>query len=353
VLLAVNLVACQPIRPEGAMSQQEMANQSAASDRLANAMSAAPAAVANDATILDWPTEEGGDMVVLRAGTNGWTCITDWPASPGNDPSCNDAVWTAWNDAYAKGEEPEITRPGIAYMLQGGSDPSHTDPMASQPAPGEDWVNSPPHIMILAPSGFDAADFPTEVKEDEPWIMWDGTPYEHLMVPVTPTPRDAMGDVDANLQNILSSAPAGIALNATIMVYPENEDDPMVVVNEGTNGWFCYPDRQVSPGNDPSCNNAELEAYFGGYPNAVATKTGISYMLQGGSDESNEDPTASGPAPGEDWVTTPPHVMLVVPGGFDADQFTTDHTSGLPYIMFNDTPAEHLMIPVANMPEME
>ncbi|MCB0052788.1 MAG: DUF4440 domain-containing protein, partial [Caldilinea sp.] len=50
---------------------------------------------------------------------------------------------------------------------------------------------------------------------------------------------------------------------------------------------------------------------------------------------------------------TAPHVMLVVPGGFDTAQFSTDHMSGLPYIMFADTGYQHMMIPIADMPEME
>jgi hypothetical protein len=41
--------------------------------------------------------------------------------------------------------------------------------------------------------------------------------------------------------------------------------------------------------------------------------------------------------------------MLVVPGGLDPEVFTTDHTSGEPYIMWEGTPYEHLMIPVADM----
>ena len=124
------------------------------------------------------------DMVVRRQGDNGWTCISDWPASPGNDPSCNDPTWTAWNDAYATGKRPKITSPGIAYMLHGGSDPSNTDPGATAPAPGEDWVNSPAHVMLLMPGGFDAGIFGTDHASGGPYIMWDGTPYEHLMVPV-------------------------------------------------------------------------------------------------------------------------------------------------------------------------
>ena len=70
--------------------------------------------------------------------------------------------WTVWNDAYAAGKTPEITAPGIAYMLAGGSDPSNTDPMATAPAPGVDWVNSGPHFMLLVPGGFDAKEFTTD-----------------------------------------------------------------------------------------------------------------------------------------------------------------------------------------------
>ena len=116
------------------MAAEEMGNADAA---MQNAMSAAPTAISASATLLGWPEKAGDPMVVLRKGTNDWTCIADWPASPGNDPECMDPMWTVWNDAYAAGKTPEITAPGIAYMLEGGSDPSNTDPMAAAPAPGK------------------------------------------------------------------------------------------------------------------------------------------------------------------------------------------------------------------------
>jgi hypothetical protein len=251
------------------------------------------------------------------------------------------------------GEEPAIPGLGIGYMLQGGSDPSNTDPLAMEPAPGDDWVTSPAHVMFLLPGGFDAADFSTTPSMDEPYIMWDGTAYEHLMVPVKPITTEELGDVDAEMQNTMRAAPASIALNATIMGSPTTEGGDMVVLQEGTNGWVCYPDRTVSPGNDPSCNDATLEAGFATGTAREVTRLGLSYMLQGGSDESNTDPTASGPAAGEEWITTPPHVMVMAPGGLDASYFTTDHASGYPYIMYVGTDYEHLMIPVADMPEMD
>jgi hypothetical protein len=38
--------------------------------------------------------------------------------------------------------------------------------------------------------------------------------------------------------------------------------------------------------------------------------------------------------------------MLVLPGKLDPTLFTTDHTSGEPYIMWAGTPYEHIMMPV-------
>jgi len=322
------------------------------SAHIANAESAAPSAIARDATILGYD-EEGMPTVVLREGTNGWTCYDDWPVSPGNDPSCLDAVFNAWNLAMMAGEEPAGDGTGIAYMLAGGSDPSNTDPFAMEPVEGEEWISTPPHIMIITPAGFDADDFASEPQQDEPYIMWDDTPYEHLMVPVVPTADELLADMDEVTANTLRSSPASVALNATIMGYPEQEGGDMVVVQEGTNGWTCWPDGLVSPGNDPSCNDAMMEAFWSIGDTQNVERAGLSYMLQGGSDASNTDPNLAAPPEGEEWVYTPPHVMLVIPGGFDESHFTTDHMAGLPYVMFSETGYEHLMIPIADMPEME
>src|SRR5438477_13061524 len=49
--------------------------------KIANATTAAPASVSAKATILDWPANEGDPLVVLRAGSNGWSCLPDMPES--------------------------------------------------------------------------------------------------------------------------------------------------------------------------------------------------------------------------------------------------------------------------------
>ena len=39
------------------------------------------------------------------------------------------------------------------------------------------------HLMILLPGG-DYSGISTEAYNGGPWIMWAGTPYVHLMVPI-------------------------------------------------------------------------------------------------------------------------------------------------------------------------
>lgn len=149
--------------------------------KIENAMSAAPYAIAKDATVMDVNAE--GEVVVLREGTNEWTCWPDNPTNPGNDPACLDPVFMQWNDAIAAGAEPELTSVGLAYMLQGGTDASNTEPLL-EPAEGEDWVYTPPHVMIVFPKDFDLSLFPTDHEYGGPYVMWAGTPYEHIMMPV-------------------------------------------------------------------------------------------------------------------------------------------------------------------------
>lgn len=152
--------------------------------KIESAMSAAPPAISAAAQILDNAVDDAGKYLVLREGSNGWSCFPDIPASPGNDPACYDATWMDWNYAFLAGEDPEPAIPGLAYMLQGGSDPSNTDPMATEPAPGEDWVASPPHVMLLLPDALDQDAFSTDHDSGQPYIMWAGTPYEHSMMPI-------------------------------------------------------------------------------------------------------------------------------------------------------------------------
>jgi hypothetical protein len=53
--------------------------------KVANAMTAAPAAVSGKATILDWSAKEGDQPAVLRQGSSGWNCLPDMADSQRND----------------------------------------------------------------------------------------------------------------------------------------------------------------------------------------------------------------------------------------------------------------------------
>ena len=48
--------------------------------KIAGAMTTAPASIAKDATVFDWP-DASGKMAVVKQGTNGWTCMRSQPAS--------------------------------------------------------------------------------------------------------------------------------------------------------------------------------------------------------------------------------------------------------------------------------
>jgi hypothetical protein len=69
-------------------------------------------------------------------------------------------------------------------MLEGGSDASNTDPFAMKPKEGEGWVSAPPHIMLIVPGKLDTTLISTDHHSGEPWVMYAGTPYEHVMIPV-------------------------------------------------------------------------------------------------------------------------------------------------------------------------
>lgn len=151
--------------------------------KIQNAKSAAPASISSDATVLDWPDADG-KLAELHKGTNGWTCFPDSPTTPGNDPACMDAQSMMWFQAYMSKQKPKIAQAGLTYMLQGGSDPSNTDPYATAPAAGEDWMHAPPHIMVLPVTPADPKIYGTDMNSGGPWVMWANTPYAHLMMPV-------------------------------------------------------------------------------------------------------------------------------------------------------------------------
>jgi hypothetical protein len=141
---------------------------------------AAPAAVGKDSTVI--AVNEDGTIRTVRKGTNNFTCMADNPQTPGPDPMCGDANAMTWVNAWLAHQTP-AGKPGFMYMLEGGTDASNTDPYATQPTAENHWIKTGPHIMIV---GGDTTGYPRTPEPDtsKPYVMWPGTPYEHLMIPV-------------------------------------------------------------------------------------------------------------------------------------------------------------------------
>jgi hypothetical protein len=152
--------------------------------QIASAMAAAPPNVAKAATIVTM--EAGGTMRTLRQGTNGFTCMPDNPATPGPDAMCMDKNATEWAHAYLSHQTPTAGKVGFMYMLAGGTDASNTDPYAEKPTASNHWIKTGPHVMIVGadPSFYDAYPKSADPDTSVPYVMWPGTPYQHLMAPV-------------------------------------------------------------------------------------------------------------------------------------------------------------------------
>ena len=150
--------------------------------KIARAMSAAPVEISRHATIIDIGSD--GQMKELRAGTNGWMCMTD-----NGVPMCLDKEWQSWAEAWTNKTDPQTKTVGVAYMLKGDKGASNTDPFAEKATADNQWIVSGPHVMVLTPDAAMLDALPTDPNTGGPWVMWKGTKYAHIMVPTAAMPK--------------------------------------------------------------------------------------------------------------------------------------------------------------------
>ncbi len=149
--------------------------------KIARAMSAAPADISTDATIMDV------DGTILREGSNDWVCLPGVGLIPGDDhPMCNDPVWKKLMAAFASGTQFSTDVVGVSYMLQGDALVNNDNPMATDPNDGGVWVQDGPHLMMLFPNMEMLAELPRDPFVGGPYVMWGETPLAHVMVPIEP-----------------------------------------------------------------------------------------------------------------------------------------------------------------------
>jgi hypothetical protein len=74
----------------------------------------------------------------------------------------------------------------VMYMLRGDGGASNTDPYSMKEEPGNNWIKTGSHVMIVGSGAKMLDGYPREAKADptKPYVMWPGTAYEHLMLPV-------------------------------------------------------------------------------------------------------------------------------------------------------------------------
>ena len=176
---ALSLGACG--KSKIAEHKAEKTAASHLTDPVESALAAAPEGVAKGAAVMALNAD--GTTKMLREGSNGFTCMPDNPKTPGPDPMCADANAMKWVAAMLA-KKPPPTDVGFMYMLAGGTDASNTDPYAEQPG-GEGWVETGPHVMVVGAPTLTAI-YKGGAKPDTkaPYVMWEGTPYAHLMIPV-------------------------------------------------------------------------------------------------------------------------------------------------------------------------
>src|SRR6201984_2113028 len=163
-LFAVPVLA-QQNHAAGPLSDEEL---------IKSAESAAPAAIAKEATIIAVTAD--GKIRTVRKGRNSFTCMADNPATPGPDPMRMDQNALEWATAWMEHKEPPKGKVGFMYMLAGGTDASNTDPYAHKPTATNHWIQTGPHVMIVGAdaSFYDPYPKSADPNTKSPYVMWAG-----------------------------------------------------------------------------------------------------------------------------------------------------------------------------------
>ena len=147
-------------------------------DMIKEALSAAPPSLAAVASVQDWAGN------VLKQGTSSYVCLPRTPDSEVVNSMCLDEAWLGWAHAWQNKQPVKIDRVGTAYMLAGDGGASNIDPFAEKETADNQWVVEGPHLMVVVPDNAALESLATDPKNGGPYVMWKGTPYAHIMVPL-------------------------------------------------------------------------------------------------------------------------------------------------------------------------
>lgn len=179
--LSVLLATALGIGTLGA-EEKKMSKKPMTRDQLINlALSGAPPHIAKEATVMI-PGDDG-KLMEVKKGINGFTCVPDDPGTPIEDPICSDEAAFQWvNSLMNNDPKPANTVPGISYMAKGGAHWEKDGKILMKEELGAKMVKEPPHWMVFWPFDSKASGIPSLPNPGGVWVMFDGTPYAHLMI---------------------------------------------------------------------------------------------------------------------------------------------------------------------------
>lgn len=152
-------------------------------------------------------------------------------------------------------------------------------------------------------------------------------------------------DNDALIADALSAAPTFITDGAT--VHNWNHE----TIREGSNGWVCLPTMPAMNEKGevcPMCVDPTWHGFMFALTNDQepnVTEMGFAYMLAGDCTFSNISPSAELTEDNQ-LIKEGIHLMMLFPDNSVLETVTDDPYAGGPYVMWNDTAFEHLMIPL-------
>ena len=150
---------------------------------------AAPSFIGDNASVATY------DGKILKEGSNGWTCSPGRPMpedgykdAQDTNASCADIEGFKWVEAYVNGTSPNMERDAYIWMLHG--DVGEDNRVSSLYGGNKDnaikmnhFIESGPHLMLMPKDTNTIENFTTDFTKGEPYQMFKGTPYAHLMIP--------------------------------------------------------------------------------------------------------------------------------------------------------------------------
>jgi hypothetical protein len=143
---------------------------------LAKVKTAAPEQIVSKASIM---MMQEGKPRELQAGSNGFTCLI----IPDGTPLCADQNGMEWMKAIGERTDPP-DKLGFIYMLAGDTGTTNHHP--HQKETHLHWVQTGPHVMVVGPRVREMVGYSRTLAvadASQPYVMYPGTPYEHLMLP--------------------------------------------------------------------------------------------------------------------------------------------------------------------------